>query len=312
MVQHELLMLVAAPLLVVGRPLVPILAALPRRLRRHASPWARALAPGAFGAWLFHAVAIWLWHVPGIYDLAVRVPGVHALEHASFLGTAALFWWALLRGPGARAGAGLAVIYVFTTALHTGLLGVLLLFARRPWYATHAATAPVHGLDPLADQQLAGLIMWVPAGVLLGVAGVFCMALWFRDIERRQTADRATALLMLGAAVAATLLTACTGERRTAWALTGADPDRGRDAIRRYGCWTCHTIPGVAGASATVGPPLTGLANRAYVAGRPNTPDQLVRWVRHPQEVRSPTPMPDLGVTETDGRDIAAFLYTLR
>ena len=94
--------------------------------------------------------------------------------------------------------------------------------------------------------------------------------------------------------------------------LTGGDVDRGREAVRRYGCWTCHTIPGVSGANASVGPPLAGLANRAYVAGRPNSPDDLIRWVRHPQSVRSPTPMPDVGVTEQDGRDIVAFLYTLR
>lgn len=313
MVQHELLVLVAAPLLALGRPLVPVLAALPRRLRRRASRVARDASRGALVAWVLHAVALWVWHVPALYDLATRVPALHAVEHASFLGTAVLFWWTLLRRPGARIQLGGAAVYVFTTALHTGLLGVLMLLARRPWYAHYVVTAPSMGIDPLEDQQLAGLIMWIPAGVLLGVVVLACIAAWLRDVERRQARARATwSGLAVLVTVAATMLGACTGERGTATRLTGGDVDRGREAARRYGCWTCHTIPGVAGANATVGPPLAGLANRAYVAGRPNSPDELIRWVRHPQSVRSPTPMPDVGVTEQDGRDIVAFLYTLR
>ena len=330
MVQHELFMLVAAPLIVLGRPLLAMLSALPACSRRRSARWALAVAPGPLVAWLLHAIAVWLWHVPSLYELAARVPVIHALEHASFLGTAAMFWWALFRGPGARARFGLAAFYVFTTALHTGLLGVLLLLARRPWYAVYELTAPRYGLAPLEDQQLAGLIMWIPAGVLLTVAGVTLVALWLRDVERRQidvvsrqslagdALSRVTTphvrsphVLLIIATVAA-LAAGCTSDPRAAVTLTGGDPERGREALRRYGCWTCHTIPGVAGANATVGPPLTGLANRSYVAGQPNTPDVLMRWIRHPQELRQPTPMPDVGVTDRDSRDIVAFLYTLR
>ena len=94
--------------------------------------------------------------------------------------------------------------------------------------------------------------------------------------------------------------------------MTGGDVDHGREALRAYGCWTCHTIPGVHGASGVVGPPLTGLARRAFIAGQPNSPDHLITWIRHPHAVRPATPMPELGVTERDGRDIAAYLYTLR
>jgi cytochrome c oxidase assembly factor CtaG len=316
MVQHELLMLVAAPLLALGRPLVAMLMALPTALAARVSRWSRILSPGPLIAWLVVGVVIWIWHVPASYDLAARSPVVHGLEHVSFLGSATLFAWTLLRGPGARARFGLAALYVFTTALHTGLLGALLLFARRPWFATYRLTAPRFGIDPLEDQQLAGLIMWIPAGVLLAAAALTLVAFWFRDVERRQrritTGHRGTGLCLLVLGCISTLLTGCTGERGPAVTLTGGDPDRGREAMRRYGCWTCHTIPGVAGANATVGPPLSGLASRAYVAGRPNTPEHLVHWVRHPQELRRPTPMPDLGVTENDGRDIVAFLYTLR
>jgi cytochrome c2 len=95
--------------------------------------------------------------------------------------------------------------------------------------------------------------------------------------------------------------------------LTGGDPAKGRAAIPKYGCHTCHVIPGVAGAVGLVGPPLTGIADRVYLAGRlPNTAENIARWIRHPRQVDEQTAMPDTGVTEADARDIAAYLYTLR
>ena len=95
--------------------------------------------------------------------------------------------------------------------------------------------------------------------------------------------------------------------------LTGGQPDRGRDLLRTYGCQSCHTIPGVTGANGLVGPPLTRIASRVYVAGHlPNTPENLMRWIRHPRQVSADTAMPDTGVTEKDARHIAAYLYTLR
>lgn len=123
--------------------------------------------------------------------------------------------------------------------------------------------------------------------------------------------------LALAAASVAVSFGACTSETsdanaREAAYLTRGDPERGRAAIRNYGCASCHSVPGVPGADALVGPPLTGFAERAYVAGvLPNTPDNLVRWIRHPREVDSLTAMPDVGVGERDARDIAAYLYTL-
>ena len=103
------------------------------------------------------------------------------------------------------------------------------------------------------------------------------------------------------------------GQDELARALTGGDPDRGRLAIRHHGCGACHDIPGVGGAVASVGPPLGGLARRSYLAGRlPNTTDNLIRWIRDPQGVVPGNAMPPLGISEPDGRDIAAYLYTLR
>jgi cytochrome c len=93
----------------------------------------------------------------------------------------------------------------------------------------------------------------------------------------------------------------------------GGDPERGKRTIVAYGCGSCHVIPGVPAAEGRVGPPLTDLADRTFIAGRlRNEPTALLRWIREPREVDSNTAMPDLGVTDGDARDIAAYLYTLR
>ncbi len=117
------------------------------------------------------------------------------------------------------------------------------------------------------------------------------------------------------ALAAAAALASCGPSRaeREAAAMTGGDARRGRALVRTYGCGTCHEIPGVGGATGTVGPPLGGIANRSYLAGRlDNTPANLIRWVRRPRELSPGTAMPDMGVTETDARDLAAYLETLR
>lgn len=108
---------------------------------------------------------------------------------------------------------------------------------------------------------------------------------------------------------------ACAGRdaERRARELTGGDPAVGRSAITKYGCDGCHRIPGVWTADGTVGPPLDQLSRRMYLAGRvTNTPQNLVRFIREPRSVDEQTAMPNTGVTERDGRDIAAYLYTLR
>ena len=104
-----------------------------------------------------------------------------------------------------------------------------------------------------------------------------------------------------------------TDVRKEAAKLTGGDPDRGVEAIGRYGCASCHTIPGIAGANANVGPSLERIASRSYLAGEvQNTPDNLMRWIQHPQQIERGTLMPEMGVTDRDAHDIAAYLYTLR
>ncbi|HEV3052215.1 MAG TPA: c-type cytochrome [Longimicrobium sp.] len=127
---------------------------------------------------------------------------------------------------------------------------------------------------------------------------------------RWMDAPRALAVLAL------LLLGACNKRdglsSRDAAALTGGDPHAGREKIREYGCDACHTIPGVPGADALVGPPLAGIGGRMYIAGiLTNTPDHMVQWILDPPALDSATAMPKVGVTERDARDIAAYLYTL-
>lgn len=94
------------------------------------------------------------------------------------------------------------------------------------------------------------------------------------------------------------------------WYVPGGEAARGRQEIQEYGCGGCHVIAGIPGATGLVGPNLSGLKGRIYVGGAlANTPDNLIRWIMDPQEVATGTAMPDLGVTEQEARDIAAFLY---
>jgi cytochrome c2 len=98
-----------------------------------------------------------------------------------------------------------------------------------------------------------------------------------------------------------------------AWAVIGGDAPRGAELIHHFGCGGCHVVPGVAGAHGDVGPPLTRFGQRIYIAGMlRNTPSNLTRWLRDPQGVVPGNAMPDMGITEDQARDMAAYLYTLR
>lgn len=193
MVQHETLILFAAPLLVLGRPPAVFLWALPPAARERVGEWAASrpvaaawqAVTGPLTVFLIHGLALWLWHVPALYQAALRSDGVHLVQHASFFGSAALFWWALIHGRYGRMGYGVAVFYVFATALHSGVLGALLTFAPRLWYPIYAERTAVWGLSPLEDQQLAGLIMWVPSGALFAALALGLFAAWLGEAERR-------------------------------------------------------------------------------------------------------------------------------
>ena len=192
MVQHELLMVVAAPLLVLSRPLEAWTWALK-------PPWRKALASIArigvlralwractepVGAWSLHAVALWAWHVPVLFEAALADEAVHIAQHSCFLVSALFFWWSVFRHGAAKRG-GASMVSLFPTMMHTAALGALLTFAPTPWYA-HYAEASVFGLSALEDQQLGGLVMWVPGGLAYLVAGLAIVAAWLAPATRQE------------------------------------------------------------------------------------------------------------------------------
>jgi putative membrane protein len=192
MVQHELLMLIAAPLIVIGRPYIPFVWALPHdpriRMLRAAKPgriWRFMTHPVI--ALTLHAAARIAWHVPALFDAALADDRIHAFQHLTFFTTAVLFWWSLIHGRYGRFGYGMGVAFVFFTMIYTGLLGAILVLGQHALYA-HAEPTLRWGIDPVEDQQRAGLLMWVPAGVIMTSIGLAIFAAWLGQSAR--AADR--------------------------------------------------------------------------------------------------------------------------
>ena len=193
MSQHEVLMLVAAPLLVLGRPLVVFLWALPLNWSRRIGKlgkipsinrlWRIITIP--LIAWIVHAIALWTWHIPMLFEAVQRSEAIHTAQHLSFLVSALVFWWALIHGPQGAMGYGAAILYLFTTSIHSGVLGALLTLAGSVWYPSYAGLTASWGLTPLEDQQLGGLIMWIPAGLVYLIAGLALFAGWLREADLR-------------------------------------------------------------------------------------------------------------------------------
>ena len=172
MVQHMLLMVVVAPLLVLARPLPQWRAVLGARVD---TVWRtlHRLSRRPMICALLHAVAIWFWHLPGPYIAALASPLWHVSEHACFLLSGWLFWWSVLR-PG-RAGTLPAAGALLFTVMHTGLLGALLSFSKEPLYSVAQSA--------LADQQMAGLLMWVPGGLVYLLVAVWAGSRWLGSLE---------------------------------------------------------------------------------------------------------------------------------
>jgi cytochrome c oxidase assembly factor CtaG len=185
MLEHGILMAIAAPLLVAARPGPAMLWAFPPAWRSKIGGLSRVGPLRALWrsltdplvATLLHGTAIWAWHAPLLFNAALQNEALHWLQHLSFFVTALFFWWALLFGRARERGYGAAVFYLFATALHTGFLGILLTFLKTPAYAG-GSEAAAWGLTPLEDQQLAGLIMWVPAGLIYAAAALILTAYW--------------------------------------------------------------------------------------------------------------------------------------
>jgi cytochrome c oxidase assembly factor CtaG len=200
MVQHLLLILVAAPLLVVGAPPSIWLWMFRARRRRVIGAWLarsrgfraieRTVANPGF-VMVAHVAALWFWHFPRPYRAALEHPALHAAEHLSFVGTAMLFWWMVLKPMGRRSlGFGPSILAVGVVLCAGGALGALLMFSS-PWYSVHAAGEAAWGITALEDQQLAGLLMWIPAGAVYVGAAAALFAKWMASDERRaHQADR--------------------------------------------------------------------------------------------------------------------------
>jgi putative membrane protein len=193
MAQHLLLLVVAAPLLVMGSPVLVLSRIVPGRWREAGRRWSHRGLVGAarrtmthpVASWVLSTALVWAWHAPVVYDAAVESQLLHVLEHASFLGAGLLFWWVALQPSGPRRLArGADVLYVFAGALQSGALGALLAFAPSPIYPLYVQRSTAWGVSPLADQQLAGVLMWVPTFVVYLVAAGGLFVGWLRAEER--------------------------------------------------------------------------------------------------------------------------------
>lgn len=204
MVEHEAMMLVCAPLMVLGRPLGMMLWAFPHaarvalgravRSRPWTACWRRLTSP--IWAWMLHAAALWAWHIPGLFEAAVADPVVHTMQHTSFLLTALLLWRGIVGEGATRHGSGPAMLSLFTTMVHTGALGALIALAPGVWYPSYIEPTSTLGIDPLQDQQLGGLIMWIPGAMAYLIGALAVASRWLTQGPR---AARPGRWLLMGA-----------------------------------------------------------------------------------------------------------------
>jgi putative membrane protein len=188
MIEHEMVMAVAAPLLVLAKPAAMMLWGLPEPIRRLTGAAMRSSASRALWRTLtapviatsLHGLAIWIWHYPPLFDATVTDVLMHRLQHLSFFGTAILFWWALIW----RASRGAAAWHQFVTMLHTSIVGALIALVPTVLYRVQTRYALEWGMTPLEDQQLAGIIMWVPGGIIYAGAALWFLKTWIRDASR--------------------------------------------------------------------------------------------------------------------------------
>lgn len=190
MIEHELIMLPAALLLAASRPGAALLWAFPARIRPALAQAGRAGRPAwhvltdPVVATFLQLAILFAWHAPALFDRALASEGWHAAQHSSFLASALLFWWAMANGRGGRFGHGAASLCLFLTSLAGGALGALMAFSASPWYSGYAALGlDPAGLNPVQDQQLAGLVMWIPGGLFHAAAGLCFLWKWIRSSE---------------------------------------------------------------------------------------------------------------------------------
>jgi putative membrane protein len=193
MLQHEIMILVSAPLIAAAQPAVTCLWAFAPHHRPGIGGWVHWMEQMPLVrfistpliAWLLEAAALWIWHIPTLYQATLRSDWIHAAQHLSFFLTAVLFWSALYGVGRSAMSYGAGTFYVFGTAVHCGALGALLTFSTVLWYPVYAQTTALWGLTPLQDQQLGGVIMWVPSGVVFIIIALAMFAKWLSESDRR-------------------------------------------------------------------------------------------------------------------------------
>jgi len=198
MIEHELIMLIATLLLAASRAGGVLAWGLPRPLRLAfgggwKSPlqaiWRRLTEPVTATA--IQAVVMWIWHAPILFDRALDSFGWHIFQHACFFISSLFFWWAMLHPRGRGSGYGVSAACLFGTSLIGGALGALMSFSASPWYADYAAMGLTGiGLDPTADQQLAGLVMWIPGGLVHGLAALAMFYKWLKASDEHSASTR--------------------------------------------------------------------------------------------------------------------------
>ena len=198
MVQHELLMMVAPPLLFLGNPFPIALWGMPAGLRRAIGEFLapqtafrrgfqRLTAPWV--AWVLYVGALWLWHAPTAYDAALRYEPIHDLEHITFFGTALLFWWHVVgAAPHIHgfSGFGTRIGYVLAALVQNEVLAVSISLADRVLYTYYETVPRLWGLSVLQDQELGGAIMWIPGGMMYVLAAIILIACLL-DWEEKKT-----------------------------------------------------------------------------------------------------------------------------
>jgi putative membrane protein len=203
MLQHEIMILISAPLISAAHPGATCLWAFAPRQRNDIGGWMHRIensgairfVSAPLNAWILEAAALWLWHVPVLYEATLRSDWIHAAQHLSFFITAVIFWSALYGIGRSATRYGTATLYVFGTAVHCSALGALLTFSRVLWYPTYAHTTARWGLTPLADQQLGGVIMWVPSGVVFIAIALVLIAKWIAESDRRLRLGKLAAVM---------------------------------------------------------------------------------------------------------------------
>jgi putative membrane protein len=181
MIEHELLIVVGAPLFVLARPAgvmlhafrKPVRQAIARGLARSRLTKLWRICSGLQAATLLHGAALWAWHVPALFDAALRIEALHWLQHATFLLTGVWFWRAVFAAVD-RTRMALAIADLFATTMHMGLLGGLIALARNPLYMSAS------NMDAMSDQRLAGLIMWVPGCLIYAIVAFIIAARMLR------------------------------------------------------------------------------------------------------------------------------------